>query len=104
MSKCYICGVDVENLLPFGGPGDPLTGDFTGQKLVKTYRALYEGPAIEKYEEILNKYTYNSGSISDNLPELEKEYGVEEVDRAFAYDQAKNTVGSSWECRDCILK
>lgn len=103
MSKCHICGVDVEDLLPFGGPGDPLIGDFTGQKLVKTYRALYEGPEIGKYEQILDEYTHID-FWRDNIEELEKKYGVEEVDRAITYDQLKNTIGSSWECRDCIIK
>ena len=32
MSKCYICDKDENELKPFGGPGDPLVGDFTGQK------------------------------------------------------------------------
>lgn len=97
MSNCYRCNKNTNELKPFGGPGDPLLGDFTGHKLVKTYRPLYEGPDIEKYEQILDKLSGNS------ISELEKEYGEGEVDKAFSYDQAKNTVSSSWECRDCII-
>lgn len=100
MSKCYACGKDEEELEPFGGVGDPLVGDFNGRKLVKTYRALYEGPNIEKYEVILDELNPNAS----NIKELEDKFGLEEVEKAFNYDQAKNTVGSSWECRDCIIK
>lgn len=100
MSKCYICGKDEDELEPFGGAGDPLNGDFTGRKLVKTYRAIYEGPDIEEYENILNKMNPDAS----NLKELEDEFGEKEVSDAFQYDQAKSTVGSSWECRDCIIK
>lgn len=99
MSNCYRCNKDSNELKPFGGPGDPLVGNFTGQKLVKTFRALYEGPDIEKYENILNKLD----STASNILELENEFGKEEVDNAFNYDQAKSTIGSSWECRDCII-
>jgi hypothetical protein len=107
MSKCYICDKDENELKSFGGPGDPLVGDFTGQKLVKVYRALYEGPEIDEYEQILDEYTSEAqpGDIwKDNINELEAKYGHEKVDKAFNYDQAKSTVGSSWECRDCIIK
>lgn len=99
MSNCFRCKKDSNELKPFGGPGDPLVGNFTGQKLVKTFRALYEGPDIEKYENILNKLD----STASNILELENEFGKEEVDNAFNYDQAKSTIGSSWECRDCII-
>ncbi len=100
MNSCYICNKDEKDLKPFGGPGDPLVGDFTGRKLVKTFRALYEGPNIEKYEHILNELNDDA----TNIKELEDKFGLEEVEKAFNYDQAKNTVGSSWECRDCIIK
>jgi len=76
-------------------------------ELNKTFRALYEGPEIEEYEQILDEYTSEAhpGEIwEDNINELEAKYGHEKVDKAFNYDQAKSTVGSSWECRDCIIK
>ncbi len=103
MNKCYICGKDENELLSFGKEGDPLIGNFEGQKLVKIYRALYEGPDIQKYEDILDELIIQDGG-GDNIKELEDKFGLEEVDKAFNYDQAKNTVGSSWECRDCIIK
>ena len=55
--RCYICDRHVDELESFGGPGNPLVGDFSGAKLVKTWR-----------EEFLFQ------------------------------------VGSSWECRDCIVR
>lgn len=35
---CECCGRHVSELKPFGGPGDPLVGDFTGAFLVKHFR------------------------------------------------------------------
>lgn len=32
---CDRCGRTMAELPPFGGPGDPLVGDFTGMKLIK---------------------------------------------------------------------
>ena len=39
--KCTICGRHVRELEAFGGPGDPLVGDFSGAKLVKNFRWDY---------------------------------------------------------------
>jgi hypothetical protein len=36
--RCEVCGRHMSELTPFGGPGDPLVGDFTGELLVKTFR------------------------------------------------------------------
>lgn len=36
--KCNICRRRVSELEAFGGPGDPLVGDFSGAKLIKQYR------------------------------------------------------------------
>jgi hypothetical protein len=38
------------------------------------------------------------------MNELIEKYGQEKVDQAFIYEQARNTIGSSWECIDCISK
>ena len=35
--KCWNCGRPMCEVEPFGGAGDPLAGDFTGAKLVKSY-------------------------------------------------------------------
>lgn len=36
--RCECCGKHISELKPFGGPGDPLVGDFRGALLVKTFR------------------------------------------------------------------
>jgi hypothetical protein len=74
-------------------------------ELSKTYRAMYEGPAIDEYEQILSEYISEAhpGEIwEDNINELEAKYGHEKVDKAFFYDQLSSTIGSSWECINCI--
>ena len=38
--NCSCCGRPISELKPFGGPGDPLVGDFTGAYLVKKYRSF----------------------------------------------------------------
>ncbi len=35
---CQLCGRHIDELEAFGGAGDPLVGDFTGEKLVKHWR------------------------------------------------------------------
>ena len=100
--KCMKCGVHIDNLKEFGGAGDPLVGDFKGQKLVKTYRSMID-EILPKHLEILEKLKFDDEG-GDNISELEKEYGEEIVDDAFIADQLYSTVGASWECRDCIIK
>jgi hypothetical protein len=46
--RCNVCGKHITELKPFGGPGDPLVGDFTGELLVKTWRSA--GPYDEEAE------------------------------------------------------
>ena len=36
--RCECCRKHISELRPFGGPGDPLVGDFTGEYLVKGWR------------------------------------------------------------------
>lgn len=37
---CEVCHKNINDLKAFGGPGDPLVGDFTGAKLVKNFRPM----------------------------------------------------------------
>jgi hypothetical protein len=80
--RCEVCGRHISELKPFGGTGDPLVGDFTGAFLVKKFRTLAPRFADEQ------------------LHDYKKKYGDEPAD---IYKQAMNTVGASWECRDCIV-
>jgi len=47
--RCYCCGRHVSELKPFGGPGDPLVGDFTGAYLIKKFRS-FGGCASSSWE------------------------------------------------------
>lgn len=107
-AKCMRCGKHVSELEPFGGAGDPLVGDFSGAKLVKTFRAMYEGK-IPKYEEVDKRETEllkeQNGEYSREVEEtLIKEFGEELLEGYYFYQQVKDTVSASWECRDCIIE
>jgi hypothetical protein len=80
--RCNLCGRHVSELKPFGGPGDPCVGDFSGALLVKRFRS--EGPPLTA-EEIAAHETYD---------EEWEEHGPA---------NAANSFGPSWECRDCIV-
>ena len=101
--KCEKCGIHISELKPFGVAGDPLVGDFNGQILLKTYRSMYEGPPIEKYETILNELIFDNEE-KNNINELYLKYGKENVEDAFVYSQMSDTLSASWECRNCIIK
>ena len=99
---CDRCYKPVSELPEF-----PIGSYYAGNKLGKIYRVLYEGPEIEEYEQILDEFVSEAepGEVwTDNINELEAKYGSEKVDKAFTYDQARNTIGSSYECVDCIEK
>ena len=51
--RCQVCGRHIRELEPFGGPGDPLVGDFNGELLVKKWRrkAPYDEAAEKAWEE-----------------------------------------------------
>ena len=108
--RCMRCNRHKDELTPFGGPGDPLVGDFSGQLLVKNFRTMDDIPNINnetlsifnEYDKILDEYQHLDGG-GDNITELENKYGVQKVGEAFNYDQFKNTVSPSWECRDCFI-
>jgi hypothetical protein len=101
--RCEKCGKHVSELKPFGGPGDPLVGDFTGTLLLKNYRSMYEGQPIEEYEKILSEVAYDIDNQTDNIKELEDKYGKELLDKVITYDQICNTISASWECRNCFI-
>jgi hypothetical protein len=48
--RCQICRRHVDELECFGGPGDPLVGDFSGDKLVNTWREDYPGYTRASWE------------------------------------------------------
>ena len=67
--KCMICGRHVGELKAFGRAGDPLLGDFSGAKLVKTWREDYPG------------YTKSSWECRDCVARLGPLWAIYEEDR-----------------------
>jgi hypothetical protein len=49
-NRCECCGKHISEVKPFGGPGDPLRGDFSGALLVKNFRTLYDYQADVSWE------------------------------------------------------
>jgi hypothetical protein len=101
--KCNCCKRHILELRPFGGPGDPLDGDFTGSLLVKTRRSF--GPYVEEAEKAVRKAErcYKSDGYDNYFDWMIDEYGKEEADR---FDSAHFCYHDSlprWECRDCIV-
>ncbi len=48
--NCMLCGRHVSELDAFGGPGDPCLGDFSGAKLVKSFREEFPGQIGSSWE------------------------------------------------------
>lgn len=97
--RCEVCGRHVSELEPFGGPGDPLVGDFTGELLVKGFRPDFPLPdeikRAQKEESIRSRHDFDSWFIAN--------YGEDEMKRLDKIFEVFNQVGTSWECRDCIV-
>ena len=106
--RCEVCGRHMSELEPFGGPGDPLVGDFSGELLVKTFRPDFPLPdeirevnkRAKKEESIRSKDDFQSWLIANY-----GEAGRKRLDEIYeAWQEAGfNQVGKSWECRDCII-
>jgi len=102
---CDCCGRHVSKLTPFGKAGDPLVGDFDGALLVKKYRRA--GPyneqaetAFKRVEEIMEE----EGHAGEDPEEwMIKKYGKEKGQQYLNAVYAYGCIGSSRECRDCIV-
>ena len=101
--RCDCCGRHITELKPFGGPGDPLAGDFTGCYLIKKHRpeGPYDEEAVEAFEQA--KKWYRIDGFDHPLGWLTDKYGFEKGKELFAKVLAFSTVGSSRECRDCAV-
>ena len=103
--RCDVCGRHMSELKPFGGPGDPLVGDFTGELLVKKFR--YDWPPDEEaeraWDEAARAYPELAGG-GDLLSWLMDKYVEEKGRWMYAYEACHRPgVSKSWECRDCIV-
>lgn len=116
--RCYVCGKNINELKPFGGPRDPLVGDFTGNLLVKTFRPIcpYDEEAyraMKEYEKecvIKSKQPIGEGlslveheEREDALEWFVKKFGKGKGEQLFWTAHGCGSGGSSWECRDCIV-
>ena len=101
--RCDCCLRHISELEPFGGPGDPLVGDFTGCFLVKTWRPVtaYDEESEKLVEEAEGRY--KEEGFADIFEYLQSKYGEEEAEKILCTVEASHTVGSSWECRDCLV-
>jgi hypothetical protein len=101
-ARCNCCGKSADKLKSFGGPGDPLVGDFNGALLVKKKRPAYvlteeENKLIEENQEIV-------ACDEKEAIKLPKEKYGEGVDEGLWFKgMAAISVGSSRECRDCAV-
>jgi hypothetical protein len=100
---CDCCGRHISELKPFGGPGDPLVGDFTGALLIKKYRWM--GPYHEGAEKIFReaKKRYKDEGYKNVYEYLEYEYGPEDAEEIDSLICLSHTVDKSWECRNCAV-
>lgn len=103
--RCECCRRHVSELKVYGGPGDPLVGDFTGAKLIKTFKSLTY--SIKEYDIILDEVEQASKNQNNNYESFEEmliaKVGEKEAVNLMLYSQLVGTVGAEWICRDCIL-
>jgi len=99
--RCQVCGRHMSELTPFGGPGDPLVGDFSGELLVKTFRP--DGPYDAEAEEAWERALKVTNDKDDPLPWFIGTYGEDKGKRLYWAGQLHGSIGKSWECRDCIV-
>ena len=102
--RCDVCGKHISELEPFGGPGDPLVGDFNGELLVKRWRPC--GPYSEEAEKAYDKWEEakkQTPDLKDEDPELWfiAEYGEKKGKELYYGQMAWESPAPSWECRDC---
>ncbi len=102
--RCQVCGRHISELKPFGGPGDPLVGNFKGELLVKRWRC--EGPYDEEAEKAWDeaeKVTEGKPESGDLLPWFIGRYGEEKGERLYWGGMLSASSRPSWECRDCTV-
>ena len=101
--KCDCCGRHISELKPFAGPGDPFVGDFTGALLVKMFRPFgsFDEEADRTYKEA--KSRYKEEDFKDEFEYLIHKHGPEKGEELSIRIQYYSDIGSSWECRDCVV-
>ena len=101
--RCAVCGRHVSELKPFGGPGDPLDGDFSGELLVMRWRHIC------RYDEMVKAAEKAWQEAEKSVPDQEdpfswliSKYGEDEAISIFSSLETHALTVPRWECRDCI--
>jgi hypothetical protein len=104
--RCQCCGKHISELKPFGGPGDPLAGDFTGAYLIKMFRLEFPIDNREAWTAVTEVVWKGNGELvmgNELLELLIARHGTKKGQEYYEwwinYDYL---VGKSWECRDCV--
>jgi hypothetical protein len=106
--RCDVCGRHISELKPFGCPGDPLVGDFSGKLLIKNFRPDFPLPdeirevnkRAKKEEGIRSQDDFDSWYIA-NYSEDERKR-LNEIFEEWE-EMGLHQFSKSWECRDCIV-
>lgn len=100
--RCEVCGRHMSELTPFGGPGDPLVGDFTGEKLVKTFRIDFPYP--DEIQEVMRRTKQEDIDYDSCLLAYYSEDERKKLQEIYdTWMEEYYQVSKSWECRDCIV-
>lgn len=100
---CMICGRSSDVLVPFGGPGDPLVGDFSGAYLVKTFRWFLTLSPEESARIGMVEAACQGRDPADFESRAVEMFGIEQATLLLGRASIADQVDRSWECRDCIL-
>jgi|GEM_PF-2681326 len=101
--RCQCCGRHASEVKPYGGPGDPLVGDFSGVHFVKVFRP--DALPDEETEKALSEAheVFEKDGFASEEEWLIHKYGKEKTEEMYLMSQMANTVHKSWECRDCVV-
>jgi hypothetical protein len=100
--RCHCCGRHMSEVIPYGGPGDPLIGDYTGVLLLKQYRPMFD---TRKEEETLReaKESYQKDGFKDTEEWLIDKYGKERTKEIYEISDTSGYTAEPFLCRDCVL-
>ncbi|MDB4264624.1 hypothetical protein N9893_01020, partial [bacterium] len=99
---CWVCHRHFTELKPFGGPGDPMVGDFRGVYILQIYRpfAPYDEEAEIALAEAEENFKINGFKTMEDY--MISRYGKRQTEDYFDYVEASGIKEKSLECRDCI--
>lgn len=101
--RCRCCGKHISELKPYCKAGDLLFCDFSGAFLVKRLRPCY--PYCEEAAKAVIEAdkNYVDAGYKEPLDWMIKKYGKKKGEGMYYANMAYYQIGSSWECRECII-